>query len=206
MHSPPRRSYDAWMQLRLALVALSLVVLSSPAFAQPVDQHKGQFLYGLSTGVGRRMTSGTLSSPELPPNVGQPPSGQTMWVLDLSGGVTLGRRVGVLAVFEQAGGAETSTGKWGTLAFHGNVRGWVVPRVWVEGGVGAFDLGYRPPGQSGNNGVTRLWAVSPQAAAGVDIFQGPHVTIGVLARYSTASFGDFRISHFSVQIELLGRQ
>lgn len=142
----------------------------------------------------------------MPLNVGQPPGGQTIGVLDLSGGVTLGRRIGVLAVFEQASGAETSTGKWGTLAFHGVVRGWVAPRVWVEGGFGSFDLGYRPPGQSGNNGVTRLWAASPEAAAGVDIFRGAHVTIGVMGRYSTATFGDFRVSHFSIQVELLGRQ
>ena len=152
------------------------------------------------------MTSGTLSSPELPANVGQPPDGQTVAVLDLSGGVTLGHRVGVLALFEQAGGASTSTGKWGTLGFHGLVRGWVARRVWIEGGVGTFDLAYRLPGQSGSNGVTRLWAVSPEAAAGVDIFQGAHVTIGVLGRYTTAAFGDFRVSHFSVQVELLGRR
>ena len=128
-----------------------------------------------------------------------------MGVFDLSGGVTLGHRVGVLVIFEQAGGATTSTGKWGTLAFHGVVRGWVAPRVWIEGGAGTFDLAYRLPGQSGNNGVTRLWAVSPEAAAGVDIFRGAHVTIGVLGRYSTATFGDFRISHFSVQVELFGK-
>ena len=194
------------MQLRPALVALILLLAPSPALAQPADQHRGQFLYGLSVGVGGRNTSGTLNSAELPVNVGQPPDGQTIGVFDLSGGVTLGRRVGVIAVFEQAGGAETSTGKWGTLAFHGSVRGWIAPRVWVQGGIGTFDLAYRLPGQSGNNGVTRLWAVSPEASAGVDIFQGAHVTIGVLGRYSTASFGDFRISHFSVQVELLGRQ
>ncbi|HKV99366.1 MAG TPA: hypothetical protein VJN96_06065 [Vicinamibacterales bacterium] len=194
------------MPLRACLLALSLLSLASPVFAQSVDQHAGQFLYGLSTGAGRRTTSGTLSSSSLPLNVGQPPGGQTIGVLDLSGGVTLGRRIGVLAVFEQASGAETSTGKWGTLAFHGVVRGWVAPRVWVEGGFGSFDLGYRPPGQSGNNGVTRLWAASPEAAAGVDIFRGAHVTIGVMGRYSTATFGDFRVSHFSIQVELLGRQ
>ena len=194
------------MRLRLFVPALSVLALASPALAQPADQHTGQFLYGLSAGVGRRMTSGTLVAPELPANVGQPPSGQTMGVFDLSGGVTLGHRVGVLVIFEQAGGATTSTGKWGTLAFHGVVRGWVAPRVWIEGGAGTFDLAYRLPGQSGNNGVTRLWAVSPEAAAGVDIFRGAHVTIGVLGRYSTATFGDFRISHFSVQVELLGRQ
>ena len=181
-------------------------LLPAAAFAQPADQHAGQFLYGLSTGVGRRVTSGTLNSPDLPSNVGQPPDGQTMWVLDLNGGVTLSRRVGVLAMFEQAGGADTNAGKWGTMAFHGSVRGWVASRVWIEGGAGAFDLAYRLPGQSGNNGVTRLWAVSPEAAVGVDVFQGEHVTIGVLGRYSTASFGTFRVSHFSVQIELLGRQ
>lgn len=194
------------MRLRLLVLALSFLAHASHAFAQPADQHKGQFLYGLSTGVGRRITSGTLDSPELALNVGQPPSGQTLGVLDLSGGVTLGRRVGVLAVFEQASGADTSTGKWGTLAFHGVVRGWVAPRVWIEGGAGTFDLAYRLPGQSGNHGVTRLWAASPEAAAGVDIFRGAHVTIGVMGRYSTATFGDFRVSHFSVQVELLGRQ
>jgi len=194
------------MQRRLFVLALTFLALSSPALAQPADQHKGQFLYGLSAGVGRRTTSGTLMAPELPVNSGQPPSEQTMGVFDLSGGVTLARRVGALVIFEQAGGATTSTGRWGTLAFHGVVRGWVAPRVWIEGGAGTFDLAYRLPGQSGNNGVTRLWAVSPEAAAGVDIFRGAHVTIGALGRYSTATFGDFRVSHFSVQVELLGRR
>ena len=194
------------MRHRVFVFALGVLALASPALAQPANQHKGQFLYGLSAGVGRRTTSGTLMAPELPANVGQPPSGQTMAVFDLSGGVTLGRRVGVLVIFEQAGGATTSTGKWGTLAFHGVARGWVAPRVSIEGGAGTFNLAYRLPGQSGNNGVTRLWAVSPEAAAGVDIFRGAHVTIGVLGRYSTATFGDFRISYFSVQVELLGRR
>jgi hypothetical protein len=164
------------------------------------------FLYAISTGVGHRTTSGTLNSPDLPLNVGQPPRGQTMGVLDLSGGVTLGPRVGVLVVFEQAGGAETSAGKWGTMAFHAVARGWIASRVWVEGGAGTFDLAYRPPGQSGNSGVIRLWAASPEFAAGVDVFRGAHVTIDVLGRYSTASFGGFRVSHVSLQLELLGRR
>ena len=61
------------MRLRLFVLALSVLALASPALAQPADQHTGQFLYGLSAGVGRRMTSGTLVAPELPANVGQPP-------------------------------------------------------------------------------------------------------------------------------------
>jgi hypothetical protein len=189
------------------IAALVLSVLSpAVAVAQPPVQHKGMFLYGLSAGAGRRMTSGTFHSTSLPANAGQPPSDQTVGALDLSGGVTAASRLAVLALFEQAGGATTDTGRWGTLGFHGVVRAWVIPRVWVEGGFGTLDLAFRPPEQSGTTAVTRFWAPSPEVAAGGSIFQGAHVTIGVLARYTTAMFDDLRVSHFSVQVELMGRQ
>jgi hypothetical protein len=184
---------------------LALLLFPSTAIAQPANQHAGMYLYGLSAGVGERTTSGTLHDASLPANVGQPPSSQTVGVLDLSGGFTFARRLGALALFEQAGGADTATGNWGTLGIHGVVRAWVAPRVWVEGGVGSLMLGYRIPTGSGNNGVTRLWAVSPEVSAGGAIFQGEHVVIGVITRYAQGTFGDFTARQFSVQVELLGR-
>jgi hypothetical protein len=189
---------------RLVLV-LAVLVFPALASAQPANQEAGMFVYGLSAGAGQRSTSGTLHSASLPANVGQPPDSQTVGVLDLSGGFTVARHVGALALFEQAGGATTSTGKWGTLGIHGVVRAWIAPRVWIEGGVGSLMLGYRVPSGSGNNGVTRLWAVSPEISAGGAIFQGEHVVIGVIGRYAEGAFDGLTVRHFSVQVELLGR-
>ncbi|HUL73230.1 MAG TPA: hypothetical protein VLT86_09015 [Vicinamibacterales bacterium] len=187
-------------------IAAALVLLPSLAAAQPPGQHRGMFLYGLSAGVGERTTSGTLQSSALPVTAGQPPSSQTVGVLDLSGGMTVANRLAILALFEQAGGASTDTAKWGTLGFHGVVRAWVGPRVWVEGGFGSFDLAFRPPNQTGTVGVVRFWAASPEVAIGGAIFQSQHVAIGLLARYTTATLEGLRVNHFSVQVELSGRQ
>jgi len=200
-------AYDAGMRSVLARCGLlALTLVPSIALAQPPEQHAGMFLYGLSGGAGKRMTSGTFQSPALPVTAGQPPSDQTIGFLDLTAGMTAAGRLGLLALFEQAGGADTSGGHWGTLGFHGVARLWIAERVWIEGGFGSLNLAFRPPQQSGNNGVTRFWAGSPEAALGGAVFQGKHVTIGVLARYTTAMFDDLRVNHFSVQVELMGRQ
>jgi hypothetical protein len=193
------------MRARQFPLVFALFLLPSTANAQPANQAAGMYLYGISAGVGERSTSGTLHDASLPPNVGQPPSSHAVGVLDLSGGFTFAKRLGALALLEQAGGADTATGNWGTLGIHGVVRAWVAPRVWVEGGVGSLMLGYRPPSGSGNNGVTRLWTVSPEISAGGAIFQGEHVAIDVIGRYVQGAFDDFAVRHFSVQIELLGR-
>ncbi len=192
-------------RIRTATAVLLSVVLPAIAHAQAPAQDRGQFLYGLSAGAGSKMAGGTLQSSALPPVVGQPPDSQSVAVIDLSGGVTLARRVGVLALFEQAGGSETASGRWGTLGFHGIVRGWIAPRVWLEAGGGTISLGFRPPSAAGNYNVTRLWAPSLEAAGGIDIFQGSHVTIGAIARYTTATFDGLRLQTFSIQVELLGR-
>jgi len=184
---------------------LALVLVPAAARAQPANQQGGMFLYGISAGVGSRTTSGTLHDASLPANAGQPPDSHTVGVLDLSGGFTFARRLGALALFEQAGGADTATGNWGTLGIHGVVRAWIAPRVWLEGGAGTLMLGYRIPTGSGNYGATRLWAVSPEISAGGAIFQGAHVVIGVIARYAQGTFDDLTVRHFSVQVELLGR-
>jgi len=196
-----RNTMRAWW---LAL-AFGLLLSPSVATAQPANQQAGMFLYGISAGGGERSTSGTLHDASLPASVGQPPSSQTVGVLDLSGGLVIARHIGALALFEQAGGADTATGNWGTLGIHGVVRAWVAPRVWLEGGVGTLMLGYRLPTGSGNYGVTRLWAASPEISAGGAIFQGAHVVIGVIGRYAQGRFDDFTVRHFSVQVELLGR-
>ncbi len=192
--------------LEFAVTAFVMAILPAVAAAQPAARHGGIFLYGISFGAARQTASGTLHAPEIPPAAGQPPSKQTVFALDLSGGVTLGRYVGLLALFEQSGGATTPTGRWGALGFHGVARAWVTSRVWIEGGGGTIQLGYRLPSASGSYGVTRLWAPGPEVGAGVEVFQGAHVAIGVMARYTTAKPEDLKIERFSLQVELLARE
>lgn len=163
-------------------------------------------MYGLSAGVGHRSASGGAFQPaDLPPDAGQPANGQGIGVLDIDLGVAFRQRVAVVGLYEMGGGRQAGGGKWGTLGLHGAIRAGLTSRIWVEGGFGAVQLGYKPPPQISTT-ASHWWAPGAEAAAGVDVFHGPTVSMSILARYSTGTFDRLRVSTFSVQVGLRGER
>ena len=148
---------------------------------------------------------GTFQPPDFPPGASQPRPRQTVLALDLDGGFSLASRLAVFARLE-AGGAfvHNTPGHWGTLGLHAVARAWLTRRIWIEGGAGVTQLGYLPPPQMSVT-ASRWWAPAQEGASGFEIFQGPHVAMSVLARYSTAMFDGLRASKVSVQVGLTGR-
>jgi hypothetical protein len=191
------------MTRRIALACLVVGLASSPASAQTATPKHWSFVYGLSAGGGRRSASGTFMPPDLPAGAGRPDNGQSVAVIDIDLGVAPGRRVAILGLYEMGGARPAGGGRWGTLGLHGALRIWVAPRVWLEGGAGVSQLGYKPPAQISTT-RSHWWAPGPEAAAGVDVFQGPTVAMSLLARYTTATFDGLRVSTFSVQVGLRG--
>ncbi len=161
----------------------------------------GTWYFGISTGAGHRSISGTFAPTQLPPGAGQPPARAT-GELDLEGGIGLGRRIAALALYERSAAFSDSQG-WGTFAFHGVVRAWVVPRIWIEAGAGTAELAFRQPSTSPPV-ITHWWSPGFEAGGGYEIFQGPHVVIHAFVRYSQATFDGLRVHSVSVQVGLLG--
>jgi hypothetical protein len=191
------------MTARFALTFMLLGVAPSVASGQTAPARTWTLLCGLSAGGGRRSASGMFRPAAPPVGAGQPAAGQGVGVLDIDAGVGFGHRVAVLALYEMGGARQAGSGTWGTLGLHGAVRAWLLPHVWVEGGLGAVQLGYKPPSQVSTT-VSHWWAASPEAAAGLDVFQGPTVSMSLLARYATASFDGLRVTTFAVEVGLTG--
>ena len=181
-----------------------LTVLPSDAFAQSRAGGSVTFIYGISTGVGRRTVTGAFTSSEEPAGAGQPPSPRTTGSLELSGGIRPAPRLAVMALYEGGAAFDDSHG-WGSLAALAVVRGWVTTRVWIEGGWGLAELAFRPSSLPGS-ATSRWWAPGGEAAGGFDIFQGPTVSLNLFVRYSAARFDAVREQTVSVQIGLLGRR
>jgi hypothetical protein len=179
-----------------------LMLLSSDAAAQS-PAGAATFVYGISTGVGRRTVTGAFTSSEEPAGAGQPPS-RTTGSLELSGGIRPAPRLAVMALFE-GGAAFGDSHGWGSLGAHAVVRGWVTTRVWIEGGWGLSELAFRPSSSPGS-ATSHWWAPGGEAAGGFDIFQGPTVSLDLFVRYSEARFDAVRQQTVSVQIGLLGRR
>ena len=196
--------------MRLALVfacvlgvAMPSVVAAQTSAAPP--RTGPSFIYGISAGLGSRMMSGTFLSTQLPLGAGQPPSSLATGSIDLVGGIGVGRRVALLAIYEGGASLGDSQG-WGTLAAHAAIRAWLASRVWVEGGGGIAELAFRPSAAViPTRPTTRWWQPGVEAAAGYDLFRGPTVSMDLLVRYSEASFEGVRQQSVSVQFGLLGR-
>jgi hypothetical protein len=188
---------------RTALLTCGLLMLIPSAVAAQTPAGAVTFVYGISTGVGRRTVTGAFTSSEEPTGAGQPPSPRTTASLDVIGGIRPAPRLAVMALFE-GGAAFGESHGWGSLGAHAVVRGWVTSRVWIEGGWGLAELAFRPSSTPGS-ATSRWWAPGAEAAGGFDIFQGPTVSLDLLVRYSEARFDAVREQTVSVQIGLLGR-
>lgn len=194
--------------MRLVLVAACAFVLSVPAGAAaqipaPASTSGPSWTYGVSAGLGRRMTTGTFLPAQLPIGATQPPSPRATASIDLVGGLSFGRRLAVLAMYE--GGASLGDAHgWGTLAADAVIRGWVTPRIWIEGGGGVTELAFRA-GSTSTSPTSRWWQPGVEAGAGYDLFQGPTIAMEIFVRYHAASFEGVRQQSVSVQFGLLGR-
>lgn len=189
--------------LRLMLAAAFLGAVPASAFAQTVPRQGGSWLYGISFGAGRRTTDAALRPSQLPVAAPAPAASLNVGALDIEGGITLNGRLAVVGLFERRATFGRSD-DWGTSGGHAALRGWIVPRVWVEGGVGPMELAYRP--NNSHAPTTRWWTAGYEAGGGYEIFQGPTVTLQVFARYTTAVFEGLRINTLTVQFGLLGRR
>lgn len=189
---------------RAAVFACGLLILiPSDAAAQSPASGAVPFVYGISTGVGRRTVTGAFTSSEEPPGAGQPPSPRTIGSLDLSGGIRPATRLAVMALYEGGAAFGDSRG-WGSLAALAVVRGWVTTRVWIEGGWGLRELAFRPSSLPGS-ATSRWWAPGGEVAGGFDVFQGPTVSLNLFVRFSESHLDAVRQQTVSVQIGLLGR-
>jgi|SRR5579864_4056724 len=186
------------------LTGALLMLMPSAASGQSPAGGAVSFVYGISSGVGRRAVTGAFTSSEEPAGAGQPPSPRMTASLDLNGGIRPVPWLAVMALYE-GGAAFGDSHGWGSLAAHAVVRGWVTPRVWIEGGWGFAELAFRPSSLPGS-ATSRWWAPGGEAAAGFDIFQGPTVSLNLFVRYSEARFDAVRQQSVSVQIGLLGRR
>jgi hypothetical protein len=189
--------------LRAAVFMVGLWLLMPSVAAAQSAAGAATFVYGISTGVGRRTVTGIFTASEEPAGAGQPPSPRTTGSIELTGGIRPAPRMAVMALFE-GGAAFGDSHGWGSLAAHAVVRGWVTTRVWIEGGWGLSELAFRPSPVPGN-APFRWWAPGGEVAGGVDIFQGPTVSLNLFVRYSEARFDAVRQQTVSVQIGLLGR-
>jgi len=181
-----------------------LILRPADAAAQNPAGGAAPFVYGISTGVGRRTEAGAFTPSEEPAGAGQPPSPRATGSIDLIGGIRPASRLAVMALFEGSAAFGASDG-WGSLGAHAVVRGWVTTRVWIEGGWGLSELAFRPSATPGG-ATSRWWAPGAEAAGGFDIFQGPTVALNLFVRYSEAQFDKVRLQSLSVQIGLLGRR
>lgn len=186
----------------LGLVVVCLLASTTATFAQTTPRTLGLF-YGVLGGPGRRTTTGSFLTSELPAGARQPESGRTTATLGLHAGVKLADRLGVLAVWDQTFGGNTGDGRWGSTAVHAAGRVWLTRAVWVEAGVGPAELGYKPAAQTAST-ISRFWAPGVEAAAGADVLKGPRVALTALARYSTATFNGLRVHTLSFQVGLTG--
>jgi hypothetical protein len=190
------------MMRAVAFTCGLLLLVPSDAAAQSPAGGTVTFVYGISTGVGRRTVMGAFTSSEEPAGAGQPPSPRTTGSLELNGGIRPAPRLAVMALYE-GGAAFGDSHGWGSLAALGVVRGWVTPRVWIEGGWGLAELAFRPSSSPGS-ATSRWWAPGGEVAGGFDVFQGPTVSLNLFVRYSEARFDAVRQQTVSVQIGLLG--
>jgi len=187
----------------LTLLAALTAAVPASALAQNPPRKGGSFLYGISFGGGQRTTKGTFDPSHLPATASQPPSKITVGALDLEGGITLSRVFAVVGTFERRPTFGSPPGGWGTAGGHAALRAWIVPRVWVEGGVGPMELAYRS--DNPQIATSRWWTAGYEAGGGYEIFQGPTVTLHVFARYTTAMFEGLRVQTLTVQFGFLGR-
>src|SRR5580693_3126082 len=128
--------------VRTAAFTCGLLLLLPSAAAAQSPAGPVSFVYGISTGVGRRTVTGAFSSSEEPAGAGQPPSPRTTGSLELEGGIRPAPRLAVMALYEGGAAFGDSRG-WGSFAAHAVVRGWVTTRVWIEGGWGLAELALR---------------------------------------------------------------
>jgi hypothetical protein len=193
-------------------VAVRLLVLTmliggaaaSSASAQAADPRAPALVFGVFGGPGRRTTSGTFDDSALPADAEQP-SEQTTATLGLHAGVKFLDRVAAMAVWDQSWHNASAGGKWGSFTLHAVGRVWITRRLWVEGGGGVSELGFKPANQA-NPGISRFWAPGGQASVGGDVLQGRRVAVTVAGRYSTATFNGLRIDDVVLQIGLFGRR
>ena len=203
---------SAWHNRLMRAVAVRLFVLTmliggaaaSPASAQTSDPRAPALVFGVFGGPGRRATSGTFDASTLPDDAGQP-SGRTTATLGLHAGVKFLDRVAAMAVWDQTWQGDSAGGKWGSFTLHAVGRVWITRHLWVEGGGGVSELGFRPANEA-NPEISRFWAPGGQASVGGDVLQGRRVAVTVAARYSTATFNGLTINDVVVQVGLFGRR
>jgi hypothetical protein len=180
-----------------------LVAVAADARAQTPERKGGSFLYGVSFGAGRRTTSGEFDPAQLPATAKQPPSPISVGALDIESGITINSRLAVVGFWEGRTTFGGPSGGWGIAGGHAAVRAWIVPRVWVEGGVGPMELAYRA--ENPQTPTTRWWTAGYEAGGGYEVFQGASVTLQVFARYTTATIEGLRVQTLTVQFGLMGR-
>jgi hypothetical protein len=188
-------------------VVLTLLIVgagASPVSAQARDPRAPALVFGVFGGPGRRTTSGTFDASNLPDDAEQP-SGRTTATLGLHAGVKFLDRVAAMAVWDQTWQGDSAGGKWGSFTLHAVGRVWITRHLWVEGGGGVYELGFKPANEA-NPGISRFWAPGGQASVGADVLQGRRVAVTVAARYSTATFDGLRIDDVVLQMGLFGRR
>ena len=185
------------------MLAALLVAVPAAARAQAPERKGGSFLYGIALGAGRRTTSGEIAPSQLPPSAAQPPAAISVGALDIEGGVTLNSRLAVVGFFEGRTTFGGPSGGWGSAGGHAALRAWIVPRLWVEGGVGPMHLAYRA--DNPQTPTTQWWTAGYEAGGGYEIFQGPSVTLQIFARFTTATFEGLRVQTLTVEFGLMGR-
>lgn len=187
-------------------LAACAIVLAWPGRvdAQTSTPSPVTLVYGISAGPGRRTTTGTFLPAALPAHASPLDGGRNGGLLTLEAGAEVRRRIAFMAEWDQTIAANSGEGRWGMTTLVGTARVRVMPRIWIEGGGGAAQLGYRPP-RDAAAGVSRFWAPARAVAAGVDVLQGPRVSVTACARYSTATFHGQTVTTLSFQVGLAGR-
>ena len=189
------------------LVVLTLLVVGSAAsgaFAQTPDRKAPALVFGVFGGPGRRSTSGTFDASVLPDDAEQP-SARTTATLGVHAGVKFLDRIAAMAVWDQTWQGDSAGGKWGSFTLHAVGRVWITRQLWIEGGGGVSELGFKPANEA-NPGISRFWAPGGQASIGGDVLQGRRVAVTVAVRYSTATFNGLTINDVVLQVGLFGRR
>jgi len=187
------------------MIVGSILTVASPlpALAQNPPHLGGPWLFGLSFGGGQRTTDAPFKFSQLPAGATLPEA-LTVGVIDVEGGVALTGRLALLSVFERPAAIGQSPAGWGSLAAHAALREWILPRVWLEGGVGASELVYHSSAIPSVK--TTWWSPAYEAAAGYEILRGRTVSLQALARYAAATFDGHHVQTASIEIGLLARR
>ena len=203
-------SYDAAMYPRdlrpglLVLILPLVMVLTGASAASAQSASPRSILYGISGGPGRRTTNGTFAPTSLPAGATQVASDRTTAILALEAGIGIGRRVGLLGIWDQTFGGNGSTGRWGASSGSAVARAWPTRRVWLEAGGGVSGLGYKAA--SGQASITRFWAPGLVAGVGAEVLQGRRVSVTALARVTRATFNGLTVNSLTFQMGLFGRE